>query len=51
MKTKVDWVAIGAALGIAFLMHLMLTSDLLIFPAFVGAIALQCVVSRAARLS
>jgi hypothetical protein len=51
MKNKPDWVAIGAALSIGYLMYVMLTSDSLIFPAFAGAIVLQCVVSRAARHS
>lgn len=51
MKHKPDWLAIGAAVSIAFFMHLMLTSDSLIFPAFVGALVLQFLVSRAARHS
>jgi hypothetical protein len=46
MKYKPDWIAVGAALSIACLMHLMLTSDRLIFPAFLGALVLQLVVSR-----
>jgi hypothetical protein len=51
MKNKTDWVAIGAALSIGYLMYVILTSDSLIFPAFIGAIVLQCVVSRTARHS
>ena len=52
MKYKPDWVAIGAAVGIAFLMHVILTfDDSLIFPSFLGAILLQSVVSRTARHS
>lgn len=51
MKPKPDWLAIGAAVSIAFFMHLMLTSDSLIFPAFIGALVLQFLVARAARHS
>jgi hypothetical protein len=51
MKFKPDWIALGAAVSIACLMHLMLTSDRLIFPAFIGAIVVQLVVSRCERHS
>lgn len=51
MKNKTDWVALIAAVSIGYLMYVIVTSDLLIFPAFAAAIILQCVVSRAARHS
>jgi hypothetical protein len=49
MKTKLDWIALGAALSIACLMYLMMISDAWIFPAFAGSVALLLLVSRSAQ--
>lgn len=51
MKTRIDGVVICAALGIGYLMHVIITVDALILPAFLGAIALHLVAARVARPS
>ena len=51
VRPRIDWIVIAAALGVGFLIHLMLTSDSMIFPAFIGAILLNYLVGRVVRRS
>jgi hypothetical protein len=46
---KTDWIALAAAVGLGFVLHLALTSESVIFPIFAGAIALNALVYRLAR--
>jgi hypothetical protein len=46
---KVDWVALFAAAGLGFCVHLAFTSESVIFPIFAGAIVLNALVYRLTR--
>lgn len=51
MKTKPDWILIAAALSMGYFLHLMVTSESIVFPALFAAIVLNFLVSRIARRS
>lgn len=46
---RVDWIALLAAAGLGFVVHLALTSESKIFPVFAGAIVLNALVYRLTR--
>ncbi|HEX2851608.1 MAG TPA: hypothetical protein VHO24_00110 [Opitutaceae bacterium] len=49
MKTKPDWIAILAALSLGYVVHLMVTSESMVFPALLGAIVMHFLVVRLSR--
>jgi hypothetical protein len=49
MKTKPDWLAIIAALTLGYVVHLMVTSESIVFPALLGAIVMHVLVVRLSR--
>lgn len=49
MKTKPDWITIAAALSMGYVVHLMVTSESIVFPAFIGAIVMHFLVARLSR--
>lgn len=49
MKTKPDWLAILAALTLGYVVHLMVTSESIVFPALFGAIVMHVLVVRLSR--
>lgn len=51
MKPKIDWISIIAAVSVGYVAHIIMTADSVIFPAFIGAVLLQFLVSRIARPS
>ena len=46
---RTDWIALLAAVGLGFVLHLAFTSESVIFPIFLGAIVLNALVYRLTR--
>jgi hypothetical protein len=49
MKTKPDWIAIAAALSLGYVVHLMVISESVVFPALLGAVVMHLLVARLSR--